>query len=220
MCGAIAAGVAAAKRIAGKDVVVGKSMALRRADLRAIGGFERLKDVLAEDFLSGRIVAGELKKRVALVPQPVFNVCRAQPVGACFARYFRWSVMQRKAVGNAAYAAQILLNPVALAAAALLAAPGRSTALAFAAVALARAALHALCARSLRGHAFPALLAPVADLMLAAAWAGGLFSSEIQWRGARLAVREGTRLELRPPSTPRRARPPDPRARTAFAGST
>jgi ceramide glucosyltransferase len=95
LCGCIAAGVVSAKRIAGKDLVVGKSMAIRRPDLRAMGGFERLKDVLAEDFLSGRIVTQELRKRVVLAAEPVFNLSRSQCVPAFLSRYLRWSVMQR-----------------------------------------------------------------------------------------------------------------------------
>jgi ceramide glucosyltransferase len=197
LCGSIAAGVVSAKRIAGKDLVVGKSMALRRGDLRAMGGFERLKDVLAEDFLSGRIVTRELGKKVVLATEPVFNVSRSQCVPAFFCRYLRWSVMQRKVVGNAAYATQILLNPVALAFLAVLASPDRRTALGFVVVSSARSALHEWSARALRGRGFSAgsLLAPVGDLLLAGAWAAGLVRAEITWRGNRLAVRDGTRLE-------------------------
>jgi ceramide glucosyltransferase len=197
MCGSIAAGVASVKRITGRDLVIGKSMALRRCDLQAMGGFERLKDVLAEDFLSGRIVVRELGKKVALARQPVFRVSRSQCVASFLGRYVRWSVMQRKAVGNAAYAAQILLNPVAFAAAALLASPDRWTATGFCIVALARSGLHESCARSVRGRGFAAfsLFSPLSDLLVACAWAAGMVRSEIQWRGNRLAVREGTRLE-------------------------
>ncbi len=211
LCGSVAAGVVSARRLARKDLVVGKSMALRRSDLRAMGGFERLKDVLAEDFLCGRIVTAELGKKVALLPEPVFNVCRAQCVTAFFSRYQRWSVMQRKAVGNATYAAQVLLNPVALAAAAVLAAPGQTTASAFCLAAVVRACLHESSARALRGRGFStsALLAPLADLLLGCAWASGFFRSEITWRGNRLAVREGTRLE--PVARPAFAAP-EPRA--------
>ena len=200
LCGSIAPGVASAKRIAGKDLVIGKSMALRRDDLRAMGGFERLKDVLAEDFISGRIVTRELGKKVVLAAQPVFNVSRSQCLAEFFLRYLRWSVMQRKAVGNAAYACQILLNPVALATAGLLAAPGRKTALGLGIVALARSALHQWSGRALRGRGFAGfcLFAPVTDLLIACAWAAGLFRSEICWRGNRLRVRQGTRLEQPP----------------------
>ena len=38
----------------GKDYVVGKSMAMRWSDVRALGGFGVVKDVLAEDFVLGR----------------------------------------------------------------------------------------------------------------------------------------------------------------------
>src|SRR5262249_10520354 len=58
----IGPGVVAAKRLLGKDFVVSKSMALRREDLRALGGFEAVKDVLAEDYVTGRLVVGELGK--------------------------------------------------------------------------------------------------------------------------------------------------------------
>lgn len=197
MCGSIAAGVASVKRIAGVDLVVGKSMALRRTDLGAIGGFERLKDVLAEDFLAGRLVARELGKEIALASRPVFRLSRSQCLPAFLSRYLRWSVMQRKAVGNSAYAAQILLNPVAFAAAALLASPGRWTALGFCLVALARSVVHECSARALRRRGFSGfcLLAPAADALLALVWAAGLVRSQIEWRGHRLAVRERTRLE-------------------------
>lgn len=198
MCGSIAPGVVSAKRLVGKDVVVGKSMALRRTDLDAIGGFERLKDVLAEDFLSGRMVVRELGKKVALAREPVLNVTRDPSLSTFFSRYLRWSVMQRKAVGNVAYAAQILLNPVALATAAVVVEPSKSTALACGAVMLARAGLHEMSARTLRGYGFGAmrcLVAPAGDLMVAAAWSMGFFKREINWRGNRLAVLKGTRLQ-------------------------
>ena len=45
-----------------------------------------------------------------------------------------------------------------------------------------------------RGFGLAALATPVADLIVAAAWAAGLFRSEVTWRGNRLSVLEGTRL--------------------------
>jgi len=196
LCGAIAPGIVSAKRIAGKDVVVGKSMALRARDLRALGGFERLKDVLAEDFLCGRMIARELGKKVAVAVTPVLNVSRQQCVGAFFLRYLRWSVMQRKAVGNAAYTAQIILNPTVMAFAAFVASPGRWTVAALLATGVVRALLHEAGARALRGRGFSlrCFAAPVSDLAVGCAWAAGFFRNEVSWRGNRLAVLEGTRL--------------------------
>jgi hypothetical protein len=39
------------------------------------------------------------------------------------------------------------------------------------------------------------LLVPLSDLLVAGTWAVGLMRNEINWRGNRFAVREGTRLE-------------------------
>ncbi|HEX7487465.1 MAG TPA: glycosyltransferase, partial [Anaeromyxobacteraceae bacterium] len=116
LAGAVAPGVIAAKRLVGLDVVVGKSMALRRADLVRLGGFEVVKDVLAEDFVLGVLVPERLGKRVALAPTPVRNLSERRTLADFAGRYRRWAVLQRQLVGPFLYAAQALLNPVLLAA--------------------------------------------------------------------------------------------------------
>ena len=77
LTGVITPGVVAAKLLAHKDYVIGKSMAMRRADLEALGGFEAVKNVLAEDFVLGRAVdrtagqargAGPLDREVRVGP--------------------------------------------------------------------------------------------------------------------------------------------------------
>ena len=65
--GVITPGIVAAKLFAGKDYVIGKSMAMRRDDLRALGGFDSVKNVLAgvgsTDFYEpGSILAVEIKR--------------------------------------------------------------------------------------------------------------------------------------------------------------
>src|SRR5512133_3397827 len=66
LAGCIAPGVVAAKRLARRDIVVGKSMALRRRDLDRMGGFATVKDVLAEDYVMGLRVSTVLGKHVAV----------------------------------------------------------------------------------------------------------------------------------------------------------
>jgi ceramide glucosyltransferase len=205
LAGSIAPGVVAAKRLAGRDIVVGKSMALRRRDLAAMGGFEALKDVLAEDYVMGLRVGEVLGKRVAVAHHPIENVSVGRSVREFAARYRRWAVLQRQLVGPVAYAAQVLLNPVLLASAA--AALDRSTGAiaSLAAVCAAKAALDGLAARALRpgGVRLRHLaLVPVKDLVFGAAWAHALVRREVEWRGNRLLVGAGTRVE----------RPADPEA--------
>ena len=82
LAGGVAPGIAAAKAIAGRDVVMGKSMALRREDLAALGGLEPVKDLLAEDFVIGQMVPRLLGKRVELASRPVQNVVQERTIVA------------------------------------------------------------------------------------------------------------------------------------------
>ena len=74
---------------------------------------------------------------------------------------------------------------------------------------LARAGLHELAARSLRGRGYGlrALATPSSDVLLAVAWFAGLFREEIDRRGKRVIVGKGTVLSQRREP---RDRPVDP----------
>jgi ceramide glucosyltransferase len=203
MAGSVAPGVVAAKSLARRDFVVGKSMAFRRADVGAMGGFEAVKDVLAEDYVMGRRVSDVLGKRVALARRPVQNVSERRSVGEFVSRYRRWSVMQRQVAGPIGYVTLALLNPVLLAAAAALAAAVMEhTPLGlagFAATCAAKSMLDGTAARSLRPGGFrwrQLAWVPVKDLVFGMAWAYGLVRREIDWRGHRLRILPGTRIEL------------------------
>jgi hypothetical protein len=100
LAGGVATGIAAAKRIAGRDVVMGKSMALRREDLAAMGGLEPVKDLLAEDYVIGQMVPRMLGKRVELASRPVQNVVQDSTLGEFFHRARRWAVLQHALVGR------------------------------------------------------------------------------------------------------------------------
>jgi ceramide glucosyltransferase len=196
LASSVGAGMVGAHRVARKDIVVGKSMALRRHDLDALGGFESLADVLAEDYVMGKRVGNELGKRVAMAHRPVANVSVDRGVRDFFARYRRWSVIHRQAIGGWVYAGQLLLNPVAVATLAFFAAPGRGAAEALGTVVALKAGYDVAALRLLRGRApLSALFAsPLKDAILAAAWLHGLYSRTVVWRGNRLRVLPGTRL--------------------------
>ncbi len=198
LAGSVAPAVVAAKRLVGRDIVVGKSMALRRADLEEMGGFEAVKDVLAEDYVMGLMVSRVLKKRVEIGRRPVHNVSERRTLRQFAARYSRWSVLQRQAVGPVVYASSALLNPVLLATVAF-AVERTPLALATLAVTCAmKTALDGAAARVLRpGFRLRELaLVPVKDLVFGAAWAYGLVRRDVEWRETRLRVRRGTRIEL------------------------
>lgn len=215
LAGSITPGVVAAKRIARQDIVVGKSMAFRRGDLRALGGFEAVKDVLAEDFVLGRMVSRELRKRVAVAHRPIRNVSERRTLGEFAGRYRRWAVMQRQAVGSIPYLAQVLLNPVFLATLAVLASPRAVTFGALAVTCAVKAGLDGAIARALRPGGFrlaQLALVPAKDLVFGAAWVHGLVRREVVWRGNRLRVARGTRLEPPRGAAPWEAGAPQPTA--------
>lgn len=184
-----------------RTIVVGKSMALRRADLARLGGFEAVKDVLAEDHVLSVLVRRRLGKRIALARRPVINVNRDRRVRDFWGRYARWSVLQRKLVGGPVYAAQLALNPVLLALAGLSASPDRRGLAALALACALKAAVDGACARALRRSGFRLhhlALVPLKDLLFGAALIQGFLVDEVDWRGTRLRVLRGTRLAPAP----------------------
>ena len=197
LAGGVATGIAAAKAIAGRDVVMGKSMALRIEDLAALGGLEPVKDLLAEDYVIGRMVPLLLGKRVELASRPVQNVVQDRTAVQFFHRARRWAVLQHALVGPWLYAAQVIHNPVLFATLALLVAPAAWTAAAWLAVAGVRALLDGAAGAALRPGGFrpdQLLQAPAKDVLLGLAWIEGFFRRTVNWRGTRLRVLPGTRL--------------------------
>jgi ceramide glucosyltransferase len=202
--GSITPGLTAAKILCRKDYVVGKSMALRWSDVRALGGFGAVKDVLAEDFVLGRWIPEKLGKRVVLARSIVRCVSVRRSLEGFVKRYARWSVMQHQCAGLAAYWGLLLLNPQFLATLALCLAPGRATIALWLACAAARIALDAAAGAVLRGRTFALWAlpwAPVKDLLAAGAWLYGLTSRSIEWRSTRLRVLRGSVL-LPDPTSP------------------
>jgi ceramide glucosyltransferase len=201
LTGSITPALTAAKALFDKDYVVGKSMAMRWRDVRALGGFGVVKDVLAEDFVLGRLIPERLGKRVVLARSIVRCVSLRRSLAGFVKRYARWSVMQHQCAGLASYLGLLLLNPQLLATLALLAAPSAFTALAWAVCAGARIAVDVAAGHALREHAFApwALpLVPLKDLLVAGAWLYGLTHREIVWRSNRLTVLRGSVLRPHP----------------------
>jgi ceramide glucosyltransferase len=204
---AVGPATVAVKRLVGRDVVVGKSMAFRRGDLAALGGFRSVRNVLAEDFVLGVKVSRKLGKRVAIGSVAIPAVSERRTVSGFLSRYGRWCVMQRKIAGTPVYAAQVLLYPLPFALIGLAVAPGPQALAAAILVWLAKAALDEGTARALRGSGFgPRViwLSPIKDALFLVAFGRAFGENTVEWRGNRLLVQAGSRLErLRDPDSER-----------------
>jgi ceramide glucosyltransferase len=199
LAGSVGAGMIGAKRVARKDLVVGKSIAIRRADLEQLGGFACVADVLAEDFVMGKMIPTRLGKRVAMGRRPIRNVSRSRSVRDFVKRYQRWAVIHRNAVGTRVFTAQVLLNPLAVSLMGWAVHPTAVTGFSVAALGTLKIA-YDVSALKLLGGSSPSMKAlvasPLKDLLLLYAWAHGLATREIVWRSNKLRVLPGTRLQL------------------------
>lgn len=195
----IANGIIASKEIAGKIFAVGKSMAMHRKDVEALGGFEAYVDVLAEDFCVGRAVGDKLGKEVIIAHRPIWNVTRNRTVGQFIERFKRWSVMQRKAVGSLIQFSQVLMNISLLSLIALVAYPAWWSLAFFLGIVFFKSLVDLSAMRQFNPDA-PALktmiLSPLKDMLWAYTWAYGMVSNHVNWRGNILRIGEGTALSL------------------------
>jgi ceramide glucosyltransferase len=198
-----AAGQISAMRLANQAIVVGKSMALRREDMDALGGFMAVCNLLAEDYVIGRWVPQRLGKRVVVARAPVYNVSQRKSVKAFFQRQLRWSITQKTCLPRVAYVAQTALNPVPWALLGTLASPSWLSLGMLGGVTLCKVLLDVAVFSLLRPEPTPWRAVPAVllkDALLFVTWMNGLFRRTVDWRGNTLRVLPGSRLV--PPATP------------------
>jgi ceramide glucosyltransferase len=186
--------------LADKPCVVGKSMLMRKGQLDALGGFDSLRRVLAEDYLLGQRYH-EAGYRVVLSRHPVTTHNQQLTMRRFLARHLRWAQLRRRcALGTffsepLLYASPFILAPLALGE------PEIWTLPCMAALCV-RIGNDALLARSASGR-WPALsalaLLPIKDTLLLGAWAVAAVRSSVAWRGHTLRIGAGTRVLPLPP---------------------
>ena len=101
-------GICLAQELIGLPCVIGKSIVYRRSELDALGGFARVKDVLAEDYVLGQAYL-QAGKRVLLSRLVVDNVNVDATLLRFLGRHSRWLKM-RVVVHVGGFAADLLSN--------------------------------------------------------------------------------------------------------------
>ncbi|HYP06298.1 MAG TPA: bacteriohopanetetrol glucosamine biosynthesis glycosyltransferase HpnI [Bryobacteraceae bacterium] len=185
-------GVVVARMLEGMRFALGPTATARRQALNDIGGWDKLKDYLAEDFVLGNAAAAQ-GWGVILSSYVVEHHIGSQAFGANARHRIRWFRSTRRS-RPAGYVGQLFTNPVPLALLMWGVRPDwwpvialTAAVRAFAAYATAGWILHdPLTAR--RWY-----LLPLQDILSFVFWIAGFFGKTILWRGRRyLLMKDGT----------------------------
>jgi ceramide glucosyltransferase len=187
------AGILVARMLEGMRFAVGPTIAARRRTLESIGGFERLKDYLAEDFVMGKFAA-EAGHGVGLSSYVVEHHIGASPgFRENAAHRIRWTRSTRRSrpVG---YLGQLFTMPVPLA---LLVTIWNLSWWPVLLVTLAIRGVAAWTVAELVLRSRPNwLLLPLEDIAGLCFWIAGFFGNTIVWRGRRYRLESDGRFTL------------------------
>jgi ceramide glucosyltransferase len=181
---------------------LGSTLAFRRRDLEAIGGFEAIVDYLADDYELGHRIAAA-GRRIELSPATVTTFLPAYTVRQFFQHQLRWSRTIRDA-RRWGYAGLLFTFGLPWALATLFAAHGAAWAwvllvLTFAAR-LAVGLVAAVAVLNDTQMVDNILLLPLRDLIAPFVWAAGFLGNRIHWRGDVFDLKDGRLTVVRPAS--------------------
>lgn len=192
----VAPGCCAALKLVNIPCVIGKSILVRKSELRALGGLSLVKDSLAEDFLIGRHFENNGRK-VILSATPILNVNVDIPVERSLARHARWFKM-RAVIHTPGFTADFFANPIAVGLLTLISANfERDLALLFAGLLVFKTVLDGIMVRVMRGVPMKALhvmWVPLKDTLMFGVWIYAIFSRSVYWRGIRFRMGSDSQL--------------------------
>jgi len=193
------AGILVARMLEGMRFAVGPTIAARRHVLESIGGFDRLKDYLAEDFVMGKFAA-EAGHGVTLSSYVIEHHIGSSPDFRHNAAHrIRWTRSTRRSrpVG---YLGQLFTMPVPLA---VLVTAWNSSWWPVLPVTVAIRGVAAWTVAELVLRSRPNwLLLPLEDIAGFCFWIAGFFGNTIVWRGRRYRLESDGRFTLISSSTP------------------
>jgi len=193
-----------ARKLEGVRFALGATIALTRARLAEIGGFEALADCATDDHDLGRRIASQ-GHRVELIPCPVQTLCASSTARQFFSHQLRWGVFIRHC-RPWGYVGQLFIKGLPWSIAAALVAPSRLLALACLAIPLA-ARLGVALSFGAYGMKDPLLtrrwwLIPLRDTLEFLIWLLALFSNRVRWGDSEFYVRRGRLIRVRSKRAP------------------
>jgi ceramide glucosyltransferase len=169
--------------------VVGKSMLMRKADLDAIGGLRAFKDILAEDYMIGKMIH-ENGKKVVLSHYMIKNVNHYWGIRKFINRHTRWGKLRWK-IGGPKYFTELMGNAVFMSSLPILFWEPSKITVSFALlVYLLKASGDFYMGRRTGSDLNPFLyfLAPVKDIVIGLVWFVPVINNTVVWRGNRFII--------------------------------
>lgn len=205
----------------GHSCAIGKSMLINQKALTAVGGFERVADVLAEDYTLGALLQ-ETNHRVVVSPHLLLVITGRTSLRQFLNRHIRWAQMRRH-IAPGFYVLELTGYPILflsglwlMQGVAWMGPPSISgesgTALSQLLLVLASSWLpwvlllkwtvdaFVYMALAVRPSFGTLVLLPVKDALMPVVWLLGALRRTVNWRGQRLWVSAGSRLSLAPTS--------------------
>jgi ceramide glucosyltransferase len=187
-------GVLVARMLDGMKFALGPTIAARRGTLERIGGFDAVKDFLAEDFVMGKLAA-ERGDTVILSSYVIEHRIGSQGFAANFRHRLRWNRSTRRS-RPWGYIGQVFTNPLPLALLLWATKPEWWPLVAVTAV-LRAAAAWATAGLVLADRLVARLwwAVPIQDIASFVIWIAGFFGNTILWRGRRYFLQPDGRFE-------------------------
>ncbi len=183
------AGLFTALLMEGARFAVGPTIVARRSTLDALGGIERFRNYLAEDFMLGKS-ASEQGFGVRFSSYVVDHRIGSETMQANFAHRIRWARSTRRS-RPAGYVGQFFTHPFPIALVICILLPHTWPLLVVTVVL--RAATAWVVSDHILGAKVSWLLLPVQDVLAFVFWIVVFFGNSIQWRGHRYILkRDGT----------------------------
>ena len=174
---------------------MGSTIALTRATLQAIGGFERFADTLADDHAIGQAIVAT--RQSVVVPPMIITHAFDEPSAAALWRHeLRWSATVRD-IAFWPYVGAIVCNPLPLALLATLRLPSIGTGLIVAA-ALSRWSVVRAVDAATGGPVAPVWMAWLHDLFGFAVYFASFFVQSVDWRGTKLRMKRDGQVSSGP----------------------
>ncbi len=174
----------------GDSLVIGKSMLFSQRVFHELGGFRRVCDVLAEDYVMGKMFQHG-GYRVKIAPTVLDNVTRGMTLKGFMDRQLRWSML-RSRLRPAAQLLEPISSPLAMLPVAWFL-MGPTGALTWTLTLLALRDVGGWVAlRGWRNAWLPALLSPVRELAMLLVWARAPLKRHVTWRGHKVRLGAGT----------------------------